>query len=842
MIRQGLRNLFANKLRLVLTSLAIVLGVGFVSGAFVLSDTINKSFDDLFTTVNAGVAVSVRSESVVSDDNREPISASIVEKVRGVAGVKAATGDIFNISTQLIGKDGKPIGGNGPPTIGSAWSGVPELSPYDLRSGEAPRGPSQVVIDAGTAKKEKFAVGDRVKIITPIGPREFTISGIVGYGDQDSLLGATVALFDQVTAEKVLDTKGLYAAISAASESGVSQADLAERVQNVLPSGVEAVTGETATKEQNDQVKAFVDIFRNILLVFAGVALFVGAFIIFNVFSITVAQRTRQLGLLRAIGASGSQVVRSVMVEALVIAALASVVGVAFGVAVAQGLKVLFSAFGIDLPATSLVVTPRTIIVGMVVGVVITLLAAIRPALRAARISPLAALREAAAPVEDTSFRRRAISVAVAVAGVALVFTGLFADFGNPFLILGLGSLLLFIGTAMIAEQIARPLARLLGAPMQAVGGLSARLGRENAMRSPGRTAQTAAALMIGVALVTGATIFGSSLKSTLSSTLDDRLNADLVVVPSVNQEAGFSTDAARRLDSLSQLGVVSAWRGGQFKSRGATQTLNAVDPESLAEVYDADVVTGSVAALNEPDTVLVGADYAKDKKLSIGSEVPATFNRTGEQRLKVIGTYDDTSFGDFFVSTATFERNYTSQDDSLILLKAARGTDTAAAQEAARITLATTYPNLKIQTKKEFNDDIAGQIDQLLALIYLLLGLAILIAVLGIIITLALSVFERTREIGLMRAVGMGRRMSRAMIRWESIIVALIGGLLGLALGLFLGVALSSRFPETAKLTIPWVTLVIFVVLAGLAGVLAAIFPARRAAKLDVLHAIQSE
>lgn len=837
--RLALRNLLASKLRVFLTSLAIVLGVGFVVGSFVLGDTINATFDGIVSTANEGVAVQVRGVKTVSEADRQPVPASVLPRIEAIDGVKGVQGDVFG-SAQIIGADGKPAGVSGPPTLGFGWSDDADLNPLRIVSGRPPRAPGDAVIDRTTADGEHFAIGDRIRIITAAGSDEYRLVGIVAFGEQNSLAGATLTSFTTATAQRVFDLRNRFTTISVSADPGVGEGVLARRIQRVLPPGYEAVTGTVAAQELSDQFTSFVDIFRNFLLAFAAIALFVGSFIIFNAFKITVAQRTRQLGLLRAVGASGRQVVGTVMLEALLVGVAASIVGVLFGIAFAALLRAGFGAIGVELPSTGLRILPRSIVAGLIVGSVVTVASAMVPAWKASRVPPVAAMQDVR--LAGAPRARLAVAVALTGGGVALVLLGLLTSQGGlpqRFALIGLGAVLLFLGAAMLTSYVARPLARIIGAPMRRLG-LAGRIGQENAMRNPSRTAQTAAALTIGVALVTGVTVFAASISETFRSTLDERATADLVILAS--NQLPFSPTAAAALSSTRELDRVTAWREGEFKDpRGNTQSLVAIDPLELSDLYDPGVRDGTMDGLTQGHAIAVQEDYADAHGLSVGSTMPVVFARTGRTPLEVAAIYTDRTFGQFFISLDEYERDFTTQQDQVILARAATGVTPEAAKAAAERDLAA-FPNLDVRTKAEYTDFVTGRIDQFLRLIYVLLTMAVLIAVFGIILTLALSVFERTREIGLLRAVGLSQRSVRAMIRWEAVIVALIGALVGLALGVFLGVVSVSIIPEFTATVIPWGSMLAFLVIAAVLGVIAATLPARRAARLNILEAIQTE
>jgi putative ABC transport system permease protein len=838
-VREAIRNLLTSKLRLILTSLAIVLGVGFVVGSFVLGDTINAAFDGVFTTANKGVTVQVRGNTIVAETDRQPVPASTLPAIRAVEGVRAVDGSVSG-TAQIIGRNGKPAGLQGPPALGFSWSDDAMLNPLRVTAGSPPRRADDVVIDRTTARSQKFVVGADIRIITASGSARYRLAGIVTFGDQNNLAGATIAAFTPATAHRVLDSLDRFATVSVSGKAGVAANALATRIQAVLPEGYEAITGAAAARETSDQFKRFVDIFRNFLLAFAAIALFVGSFIILNAFKITVAQRTRQLGLLRAVGASPSQVVRAVLLEASAIGIVASVIGTLFGIAFAALLRLGFNAAGAALPATSLHIAPRSIIVGMAVGIVVTLVAAFIPAWRASRVPPIAAMRDT--PLTGSPRARRAVSVGLTAVGITLVLVGLVAPLSGlsrRFVLIGVGAILLFLGSAMLTQYVARPLANILGAPM-AHTGLAGRLGRGNAMRNPSRTAQTAAALTIGVALVTGVTIFAASLKATFVGVIDSRITADLIILTPTQQP--MATAVAAALTETPNIGSVTAWRNGQFKdSAGETQSLDGVDPVSFVQMYNAGVTAGSIASLSQPGTIAVQEDYATSHELALGASLPALFAKSGPTRLRVAAIFTDDTFGRFFVSHSEYARNFTGRQDQVVLVRAPAGGSAEASKALASARL-TDFPNVDIRTKAEYRDFVGSQITGFLRLFYVLLAMAVIIAIFGIVLTLALSVFERTREIGLLRAVGLSRRSVRAMIRWEAIIVALIGALVGLILGVFLGVVSVSAIPEFKALSIPWASMVVFLLAAAIFGVLAAILPARRAARLNVLQAIQNE
>jgi putative ABC transport system permease protein len=847
MLKATLKGVLAHKIRLFLTAMAVVLGVGFVAGTYVLTDTLNSTFDNLFEEVTAGTDVSVRAQSGFGDEasltaSRETVPESLVPLVAGVEGVKAADGSLAGYA-QYVDKEGKAIVTGGAPTLGVSWTDVPELNPLRLRDGRAPRADGEVVMDAGTAKEHDFQVGDKVRILFEGPPVEFTVVGVAGFGKADNLAGATLAVFDKPTAQKVLDKVGRFDTVDAVADETVSPLDLRARVQDALPDGYEALTGTQIADEQATQVKDALGFFNTFLLVFAGISLFVGAFMILNTFSILVAQRTRELGLLRALGASRAQILTSVVGEAAIVGVVASAAGVGLGILVAMGLKALLGAFGVDLPGGGLIVTPRTVVVSMVVGEVVTLVAAVGPALRASKLSPMAAL-SGAGTEQGGSLRRRTIAGALVLGlGVAALGAGLFGDSGIA--LVGLGAAATFVGVALLMPLFARPMASAIGRPVPPiflVRGISAKLARQNAVRNPRRTASTAAALTIGLGLVGCVAVLAASIVESGAAIIDKALAADYIL--STDQfTPTISTEVASRLAVQPELGAVTGLKTGELKVRGSNTSLYAGDPQNLPKLLNIVMVTGDMSTLGRGE-VLVEEKKAKDDGLKVGDALPVTFVRTGDRDLRVAGTYERNQLlGEYTVSAETYEDNYTESLDFVVMAKAAEGVSAASARDAVD-RVAEEFPNVKVRDQVEFKAEQKRQINQALGLVSALLGLAVVIAFLGIVNTLALSVFERTRELGLLRAVGMSRRQVRGMIRGESVIISVMGAIVGLAVGVVFGWALVTAFSGEgfSELVIPVGQLVSYVIIAGVLGVFAALFPARRAARLDVLEAISHD
>jgi putative ABC transport system permease protein len=845
MWRATIKGLVAHKVRLGLTALSIVMGVAFVAGTFILTDTMGRAFDNLFATVNKGVAVEVSGVPKFESNGpggdtagtAERVPASLLDSIRQVDGVRAAQGNISGYA-QLVDKKGKAIVTGGAPTLGVTWSDDPELNPLVLREGHAPHGSSQIVVDAHTAKAHDLTVGDTVTVLLQGPPMKATIVGIVGFGQADNLGGATLVAFDLPTAEVALNGGGKFDAIDVTAEPGVSAQELKSRINKVLPADFQAKTGEEAAQKTSDDIKQALSFFNIALLVFAAVALFVGAFIIFNTFQILVSQRTRELALLRALGASPAQVRRSVIAEAIVVGLFASALGLGFGFALALGLKALLKAFGIDLPSTTLQLLPRTIIAAFVVGVGTTLVASIMPAIRASRVAPIAAMRESQPADYRPSPRRIVTGAIVTVLGAGILMFGLFGGASNAAAMVGLGAATVFFGVAVLSPLIVRPVARFVGAPLSKISG---KLGRENAVRNPKRTASTAAALMIGLGLVAFVGIFAQSIKASSDKILKETMKADYIV--STSQFTGFSQDVATRLRSDPAFSTVSEFRQGTFGLRGRATSIQGVDPATVQDVVKVDMKAGSVSALGDGD-VLVFEDAATSHGWKLGDSFEASFARTGKQRLHIVGIYtDDRILGPFVVNLATFDRNFVEQLDMVVLVKTASGVRASEARRAAD-RVAGEFPNVKLEDQAQFRKSQAAQIDQLLGLITALLGLAIVIAVIGIINTLGLSIYERTREIGLLRAVGMIRKQVKRMVRWEAVLISVFGALLGTAIGIFFGWAMVQALSSQGitELAIPGGRLLVYVLVAALIGVAAAIWPARKAAKLDVLSAIAYE
>ena len=846
MRRITLRGLMARKLRLALTALAIVLGVTFVTGTLVLGDTLNRTFDNLVGTAYQHVSFQVRGKAAFSNDNsaaaavdstadRKPVPESVLTAVRRVPGVSFAFGSVGGYA-QFLTRDDNAIGGGGGSTLGFAFDPNAQLSPYRLVAGHGPTSSDDVVMDKATATKHGFAIGDRVLINLPNRAQTFTITGLVTFGSADNLAGVTLAGFDPATAQGLFDLRGYYNTISVLASPGADTVKVQRAIAAVLPAGVEVVSGQTVASELSSAINNELGFISTALLIFAFIALIVGAFTIYNTFSITVGQRTRELALLRVVGASRRQLFRSVLAEAALTGLTASLIGLGLGVVAALGLKALLKAFGIVLPSAPLVFEARTAAVAILVGVGVTMVSAIVPARRAVRIAPVAALVEQR---EDETSRVRRLTlvraVILAIVSIVLIAVGL----GKASLVLvGFGGLALLISTTLFTPLLARPLSSALGRPLVRTLGVPGRLGRENSMRNPRRTAQTAAALMVGLSLVSTIAVLGASLSASAKNEVDSAINADYIVTG----KGGFSKSVVPAVSRVPGVTTSTVVYQGQFEVGNSLVNLVAATPGGLARTVSLHLNAGRGAAAMAAGELLVDSHTASSDHIHVGSVVPVRFAQTGSTTMTVGGIYKSNPLlGDYVTGDQFFLSHFDNPLPTAVLLSSAPG---AHGVFSAVNDALTPYANVGVKTRAQFEASQQATVNQLLGLIYVLLALAILIALIGIVNTLMLSVFERTHEIGLLRAVGMKRRQVRAMIRSESIIVGLLGGVIGIVRGTVVGAALAYALRNNGVTTvsIPVADLIGFVILSGLLGLAAATWPARRAANLDILAAIATE
>ena len=853
MLRVVLKGLAGRKLRAALTAFAIVLGVAMVSGTYVLTDTIKAGFSSIFTTVYQNTDAAITGKSAIGTDNSNSnssppsFSESLLPKVRALPGVARAVGTVSD-QAQLVGRNGKVITFGFGATL--AFSVDPAhdqgLNPLVLTSGQWPHGSRQIAIDAHTASNKHYKVGDSIGAVVRGPVQHFTITGITKLGNVASLGGATMAIFDLPTAQRLFGKVGKLDGIDVAAKPGVKPAQLVSEIRPLLPPTAQVRTGAQEAAKQTQDTSGFTSVLQDFLLAFGGIALFVGSFVIANTLSITIAQRAREFGTLRTIGATRKQIRRSVILEGGVIGIAASVAGLFLGLALAKGLQKLFVALGIDLPHAATIFATRTIIVSLVLGTVVTVLASLLPAFRATRVEPIAAVREGVLPPSRLArFGPHAAVVTLAIAAALLLF-GAFATHAkgvDRLLAIGLGVLTSFVGVALLAPRFVPPLAEALGWPGTKIGGVAGRLARENAMRNPARTASTAAALMIGLALVTTVGMLAAGLKKTFENSVDKQFKGDYALT----SENGFTPTGIasdRAVAKVPGVLFVSGVRAGDGRAFGARHGVTGVSPD-VGKVINIDWIAGgpSVPSKLGSHGAFVDDSFAKKFHLSVGSplkmEVPS--GRTLD--LRVIGIFKSpkggSPFGRITISNALFDSVYQNPANVYSFIDM-RGGVSPANTQALNAAL-TNFPDAKIQTESQFKKQQESGINILLNLLYVLLSLSIIVSLFGIVNTLVLTVFERTRELGMLRAVGMTRRQTRRMIRHESVVTALIGAALGIPLGIVLAL-LVGRAIDFFTFTVPVGTLVGFVFAAIIAGLIAAIFPARRAARLNVLAALQYE
>ncbi len=832
-LKVTLRNLAAHKIRLALTALAVILGVAFVAGTLVFTDTMGRQFDDLFARTGKGVSVQVRAKTVVdaggpgAEAEAPAVPESLLATVRGVPGVASAHGDVAGFAA-LVGKNGKVVGGNGPPQLGIEAS--PADKDHPLKAGRSPERAGEIAVDAKAAEKAGYKVGDRARVLIQGPAQSVTVVGIL---DAGSLMGATVVAFDQQTAQRLLLKPGEFSSISITAQSGVSEDALRDRVRQVLPSpGIEAVSGAKVREENKNAVAQLLTFIRTFLLVFAVISIFVGAFIIFNTFSMLVAQRSRELALLRAVGASRKQVTRAVLGEAIGVGVVGSTLGLAAGTGLALLLQQIFRSTGADLDG-GLAFTYKPVLWSYVVGIVVTVVAAYFPARRAAKIPPVAAMRDDVAMPQRSLRIRLIIGSVVTAAGAVLTGFGL----GDaPIAVLGVGAALVFLGVALLAPVFSRPTVRALGAAYPKLFRTPGRLARQNAMRNPRRTAATASALMIGLALVSAINVLSSSAKASINQAIGETFAADYMVTPS---SPGFSPEEpAKAVRTVPGVEKVTETYTGRFKVGADQQSfISTPSPADLEQAARLKLVSGSLDVGR--DGMLVDEATSTSAHLRPGSAFTARFPDGKSETVRVTGVYAKNQLLSGRIVALPVLMAHSAHPAGMALMVNASKADTAtkhAIQNALR-----DYPNVQVRDQSDVKKAAQQSIDQIVTLLTVLLALSIIIAALGIINTLALSVIERTREIGLLRAVGTSRRQTRRMIRLESVVIAVFGALLGTVIGVLFGVAIQRALSDQGVnvLSVPVPTLVAYLVLSGLIGVLAAAWPAWRASRMDVLRAI---
>jgi len=908
MIRTALKTVFAHKLRLALTALSVMTGVAFIAGTFIFTDTIDRTFSDLFADAFAGQDVVVQSETEfdIGFAGPPPFDEAVLDTVRGVDGVAAAEGSVAGFAV-IYDNEGEAIVPQGPPTLGGSWMEDEQLmGNIRIREGRRPTAPDEVSIDASTADNNELAVGDVIKVQTPSDVAEYELVSIVGFGESDNLAGATFAGFDLRTAQRLFGLDGQFSSIVVRGDEGVSPDGLATRIGLALPDGMEAVTASSEAEAQSESLSESLGFLRTALLVFAAVAVFVAAFIIQNTFRIIVRQRQQELALMRAVGATGSQVVWMVVIEALVVGVVASIVGILFGLVIATGLTAVMGALGFDLPSTTAPLALRTILIGIAVGVGVTVAAAVLPAVRASHIPPVAAMRDMDVSLRMSDRARLVIGLAGLGIGVALIIAGLFGDvidLGplNELTAVGIGALLVFLAVSILSSSIVKPAAVFLGRRwvllvitvitalvliggglgligfgvvtggvaivgvlipalmVLAIGALAAYLAwsvvrdrftpglaTENSVRKPRRTATTASALMIGLALVTFFFVLGDSIKASAGAAIEEGLRADYVL--SVNGfGGGFSPALAASLAQQPEIAAVTSMRFGIWDRNGSEEFLMAVDTGTIDETVFLDIRQGSLADLGAGG-VFVNADVADEQGLTVGDTIPMGFATSGLQQVPIVGLYREANVvqSNYVVGLDFYAENFEgfgTDTDFVVAVKAAEGV----APETSRTVVeaaAADYSNVTVRDQAEYRQSQQDQVNTVLVLFNALLILAVIIAIVGIANTLALSIFERTREIGLLRAVGTSRGQIVRTVSWESLMVAIIGTVLGIVVGMFFGVAVTAalRSQGIDVLSIPGGQIAALVVFGAIAGLFAAILPARRAARLNILEAIAYE
>jgi putative ABC transport system permease protein len=856
-MKTSMRNFFAHKGRMALSAIAVLLSVGFVCGTLVFTDTMNTTFDKLFAATSSDVTVSAKGASdtgeTTSDNGRPPVMpASVVGEVKSARGVKAAEGTVFSTSVTVVdAKKDNLSPSSGAPTIVGSWNGN-DARTMKVTSGAAPKASDQVMVDADTADKHHLKLGDTLAVISAVGTHEAKISGIASF--QVTNPGAAIFYLDTRTAQQTLVGKtGVFTNVNVTAASGVSDAQLKRNVVSALGTRYKVQTAkETADANQKD-VESFMNVMKYAMLGFAGIAFLVGIFLIINTFSMLVAQRTREIGLMRAIGSSRKQVNRSVLAEALLLGVTGSVLGVGAGVGLAVGLMKIMGQMGMHLSTADLTVAWTTPVVGLVLGVVVTVLAAYLPARRAGKVSPMAALRDAGAPADAKAGAVRAVlgTLLTAGGGFALYLAASADKASGGSLWLGLGVVLSLIGFVVIGPLLAGGVVRVLGAVLLRAFGPVGRMAERNALRNPRRTGATGAALMIGLALVACLSVVGSSMVASATDQLDKTVGTDFIIQSDSGQM--ITPQAVKAVKSTPGLERVTEYKTTEADyTTPDGRTLKDTDITAADPTYATDLrvktVAGNLKDAYLPDSMSVHEKFAKAHDVHLGSRIRIAFKdgATANLTVRAITSNDGLiDAGSKYTSIATLAK-YVPADkmplDQLVFATAKDGR-----QDAAYTSLKSAlhdYPQYKVRDQTDYKQALKDQIGQLLNMIYGLLALAIIVAILGVVNTLALSVVERTREIGLMRAIGLSRRQMRRMIRMESVVIALFGALLGLGLGMGWGATAQKLLAlEGLKvLEVPWSTLITVFLGSAVVGLVAALIPAFRAGRMNVLNAIATE
>jgi putative ABC transport system permease protein len=845
----GLKSLWARKVRALTTTFAVFVGVAFVAGSFILTDTIFAAFDEIFTESLSGTSVVVTAENPVEQENGEvpTVSAALLPRIQRTPGVKLAAGAIFTPGG-FFDSAGEKIGNKfAPKFISSTLPG--ELESLTYVDGHRPRGPAEASIDKAAADGAGLELGEDIELIGQGSARKFRLVGFTQLGSA-SFGGASIAQVTLPVAQQLTHKVGRFDQISVAAAGGVSPAQLKRRIKAEMPAGVKVETGTESADRSSEEIRDNLGFLQTFLLVFGFIAVFVGSFLIFNTFSITVAQRVTEFGMLRTLGASRRQILATVMVEAFAIGLLGAIAGIAGGFLIAQLLSALLKAFEVDLPTTSLVMESRTIVVSLLVGIVVTLISSLIPALRSTRVPPIAALH-AFAPVP--SRRRRllylALSILLGLVGLAMVLAGLFgdADAGAAAGLMGGGAAIVVLAVSLFSPRLVPPLATIAGWPLERLRRLLGRLARENAQRNPSRTAVTAAALMIGLALVSFVAVFAAGLKSSVAQVVDENFAGGLVI----QNSDGFSpipNGTARAASRVPGVELVATIRSAEAKllpgGSGARLTAPTLNVERAVEV---EWEQGGPADLRNlaDDQAVLSDSFASDHGLELGDRFRLLSQTRKRPSFEVAGEFSSKLgvFGSVLITQPALAREFGQTQDTIDFVETAPDADAASVQALLTKVVETAFPTAEVMNQQELKESREDQVDSLVNLIIVLLLLAIVISLFGIANTLALSIHERTRELGMLRAIGMSRRQVRTVIRYEAVITALIGAILGMVLGIVFAALIAQPLKDEGfTLSYPVGSLIVLLVLAGFAGVLAAIPPARRASRLDVLESLQYE
>jgi putative ABC transport system permease protein len=848
----GLKSLWARKVRALLTSFAVFLGVAFVAGSFVLTDTIFAAFDEIFEESLKGTSVVITAENPVEQESGEipTIDASLLPKVERTPGVKLAAGAIFTVGA-FFDAENEKIGNKFAPKFISSTQpdGLESLTYVE---GHMPRGPTEASLEKGTADDAGLELGDTIKLIAQGKLESFRLVGFTQLGSA-SFGGASIAQVTLPVAQRLTHKRGRFDQISVAAEEGVSAEALKRRIEKRMPAGVRVETAQESADRSVEDIREGLGFLRTFLLVFGFIAVFVGSFLIFNTFSITVAQRVSEFGMLRTLGASRRQILTTVMVEAVAIGLLGALLGIGGGFLIAAAINALFEAFGIDLPTTSLVLESRTVVVALLVGLLVTTVASLIPALRSTRVPPIAALHSfRPAPTRRRRLVYLVLSLLLAALGLAMVLLGLFGSggAGTRAGLIGGGAVVIVFAVSIFSPRLVPPLAAVAGWPLERLRRLTGRLARENAQRNPSRTAVTAAALMIGVTLVAFVTVFAAGLKSTVAQVVDENFAGGLVI----QNTDGFSpipNGAAVAAGKVPGVELVATIRGAEAKvleggRAGAKVPVDAPTPD-IGETVSVEWKEGGPEALRNlaGNEAIVSDDFAADHDLEPGDRFQLLTQARARPRFRVVGEFDSKLgvFGSVLVTQKVMARDFRQTQDLMDFVKVEEGASADQVQAVLEQGVEAAFPVAEVLNQGELKESREEQINQLVMLVYALLVFAILISLFGIANTLALSIHERTRELGMLRAIGMSRRQVRTMIRYEAVITALIGAILGMVLGIVFAALIAQPLKDEGfTLSYPVGSLVLLLVLAALAGVVAAILPARRASRLDVLQSLQYE